>query len=105
MRSLPLLLLFACTSQHGGSSLDSASGDGAASDGGLADGGATDGGLTDGGGIDTGTQAKLHGSVPAKALAAPEFAALNRDGAPRSREDLLGHPTVIWFYPLAASSG
>ena len=47
----------------------------------------------------------LNGSVPEIALAAPEFAATNRDGAARDREDLLGHPTVMWFYPAAATAG
>jgi peroxiredoxin len=39
------------------------------------------------------------------ALPAPEFDALNYDESPRSRDDLIGQPTVMWFYPLAASSG
>jgi hypothetical protein len=48
---------------------------------------------------------ELNGSVPDEALAAPEFVATNRDGGARSREDLLGHPTVMWFYPAAATAG
>lgn len=48
---------------------------------------------------------RLNGSVPDEALAAPDFAATNRDGSGRDREDLLGHPTVIWFYPAAATAG
>ena len=47
----------------------------------------------------------LHGTVPTESLPAPEFAAINRDGSARSKPDLVGHPTVIWFYPLANSSG
>jgi hypothetical protein len=43
----------------------------------------------------------LYGEVPDEAVPLPEFAALNRDGGARSREDLLGHPTVMWFYPAA----
>ena len=27
------------------------------------------------------------------------------DGSGRAREDLLGHPTVMWFYPAAATAG
>jgi hypothetical protein len=38
-------------------------------------------------------------------LAAIAFSATNRDGTARSREDLLGHPTVMWFYPAASSYG
>lgn len=48
---------------------------------------------------------ELNGSVPDEPLAAPEFVATNRDGGARSREDLLGHPTVMWFYPAAATAG
>jgi cytochrome oxidase Cu insertion factor (SCO1/SenC/PrrC family) len=47
----------------------------------------------------------LHGTVPSKALAAPTFTATNRDGTTRDRAALLGHPTVMWFYPQAATSG
>ena len=47
----------------------------------------------------------LNGAQPETALGAPEFSATNRDGSARSREDLLGHPTVMWFYPLAATAG
>ena len=95
-----LLLLLACTAAE---PTDSASGDGGgvSSDGG---GSASDGGgrASDGGGVDPDT---LNGSVPDKALPAPEFVAINRDGAARDREDLLGHPTVMWFYPAANTAG
>ena len=47
----------------------------------------------------------LHGSVPENNLALPDFSASNYDGAARTREDLMGHPTVIWFYPAAATAG
>lgn len=47
----------------------------------------------------------LNGSKPAENLPAPEFAATNRDGTPRARPDLIGHPTVVWFYPAAMTSG
>lgn len=49
--------------------------------------------------------AGLIGQPPAAPRALPEFQATNRDGAARRREDLLGHPTVIWFYPAAATAG
>jgi hypothetical protein len=48
---------------------------------------------------------ELNGTVPDTALPAPEFVATNRDGGARAREDLLGHPTVMWFYPAAATAG
>ena len=46
-----------------------------------------------------------NGAVPTEALEAPEFAATNRDGGARDREDLLGHPTIMWFYPAAGTYG
>ncbi len=47
----------------------------------------------------------LNGTPPESPIPLPSFAATNRDGSARSRDDLLGHPTVMWFYPLAASAG
>ncbi len=92
---MTLLLFLACMAKDSPSDPTS---DGGGTDGG-ADAAATDGG-TDGG-LATG----LIGSAPAKAIPAPEFVATNRDGSGRSREDLLGHPTVIWFYPAASTAG
>ena len=46
-----------------------------------------------------------NGTIPNDALEAPDFAATNRDGGSRDREDLLGHPTVMWFYPAAGTYG
>lgn len=48
----------------------------------------------------------LHGNRPAQNLAAPSFSSVkNRDGSPRTREDLVGQPTVLWFYPAANTGG
>lgn len=47
----------------------------------------------------------LHGVAPEEPVPVPEFSATNRDGAPRSSVDLVGHPTVVWFYPLANTAG
>jgi len=47
----------------------------------------------------------LNGTVPPQPLAAPHFTARNRDDTSRSRPDLIGHPTVMWFYPKANTSG
>jgi peroxiredoxin Q/BCP len=47
----------------------------------------------------------LIGTPPAAAIDAPEFTAQNRDGAARSRADLLGQPTVMWFFPSADTPG
>lgn len=49
--------------------------------------------------------ADLYGVAPQTAVAAPEFTAINHDGATRTREDLLGHRTVMWFFPFAQSPG
>lgn len=54
--------------------------------------------------VDTSTEG-LHGEWPSAAIPAPEFAAKNLDGTARSKPDLVGHPTVVWFYPLANSGG
>lgn len=66
--------------------------------------GAADGSSDGADGAADGT-ADLNGTPPASPIALPSFAATNRDGSARSRDDLLGHPTVMWFYPLAASAG
>lgn len=50
-------------------------------------------------------QGSLNGTFPTEELALIEFNALNFDGTERGRDDLLGHPTVLWFYPLAQSGG
>jgi len=55
--------------------------------------------------IDTGSAGGLTGTIPEEALAAPEFSATNLDSTERSQVDLIGHPTVIWFYPLANTPG
>ncbi len=47
----------------------------------------------------------LHGQVPTTVTTVPEFSAVNQDGAPRTRADLLGHPTVVWFFPAAGTAG
>jgi len=47
----------------------------------------------------------LHGAAPSGDTSLPEFTATNMDGSPRTRDDLQGHPTIIWFYPLANTGG
>ena len=47
----------------------------------------------------------LFGQRPASALSLPTFMALNSDGASRTQADLLGHPTVMWFFPFAGTPG
>lgn len=47
----------------------------------------------------------LYGTLPASNLEPTEFVALNRDGSERTAADLIGQPTVMWFYPLANSPG
>lgn len=49
--------------------------------------------------------ADLNGTYVEEGTEAPEFDATNRDDTPRDRDNLLGHPTVIWFYPAAATGG
>ena len=47
----------------------------------------------------------LVGTQPPEALPAPEFSALNSVGNTRSQEDLIGTPTVLWFFPAADTPG
>ena len=47
----------------------------------------------------------LNGAAPSGDTSLPTFTAQNMDGSPRTRDDLLGHPTVMWFYPLANTGG
>jgi len=42
--------------------------------------------------------------APAKVDLA-SFAAVSDDGSPRDMSHLRGHPTVVWFYPKAATGG
>jgi hypothetical protein len=67
-------------------------------------GGGTGGGDTGGGAVDSAAPV-LVGQAPASPVPAPDFAATNRDGGARDREDPLGHPTVMWFYPAAGTAG
>ncbi len=65
---------------------------------------------TDTSGTDTDDSAEpmpdgLHGVAPTEPVPVPEFSATNRDGTARSSVDLVGHPTVVWFYPLANTAG
>ena len=79
-----------------------------AGDAGADDGEAGDPGLGDdmvadaGGDFDFDT---LFGVQPKENLEAPGFSARNLDGSSRSRPDLIGHASVIWFYPMANTSG
>ncbi len=50
-------------------------------------------------------ESALHGVAPAAPVPLPEFAAVSHDGSPRSRADLVGHPTVVWFFPAAGTPG
>ncbi len=47
----------------------------------------------------------LHGSYPPSELPVATFEALSHEGLSRTSADLLGHPTVIWFYPMAGTPG
>lgn len=54
---------------------------------------------------DIDTAEDYNGTLPAESIPAPEFEVQNMDESPRTREDLMGHPSVIWFYPAAGTSG
>jgi hypothetical protein len=48
---------------------------------------------------------QLFGTVPESPIAAPDFQAVNEHGELRDRSALLGHPTVMWFFPLSGTPG
>jgi hypothetical protein len=99
-RYLLLLTAFACSSDGG-------DGPGAA-DAGVGGPDAAAGAMADAavpGAPDATPLPMLHGSPPLAPMTAPEFTVLNRDGSERTRADLLGHRTVMWFYPAAYTSG
>ena len=47
----------------------------------------------------------LHGSYPPTELPVATFDATSHEGLARTSADLIGHPTVIWFYPKAGTAG
>ena len=51
------------------------------------------------------TTLNLNGSIPQAAVTVPTFAALNSDGSPRGPSDLMGKPTIMWFFPIAGTPG
>ena len=55
--------------------------------------------------VATDATASLHGTRPDAPVPPPTFSAVTQDGEPRSREHLLGHPTVLWFFPFAGTPG
>jgi hypothetical protein len=48
---------------------------------------------------------KLYGTAPDTVVPAPTFAVYNHESEVRTREDLMGHPTVFWFFPFADTPG
>ena len=50
-------------------------------------------------------QSELNGTLIADVIPAPEFQVQNQDGLERTKADLEGKPTVIWFYPAANTPG
>ena len=47
----------------------------------------------------------LIGIPPQSPVGLPTFEVLNYDASPRTQADLLGHRSVIWFYPFANTPG
>ena len=50
-------------------------------------------------------QSELNGTLVTDTIPAPEFVVLNHDGSERTRDNLMGKPTVVWFYPAANTPG
>jgi len=55
-------------------------------------------------GFDT-ASLELNGTWPESPIDAPEFTALNYDNTSRGQDDLIGNPSVLWFYPAAGTFG
>ena len=47
----------------------------------------------------------LIGTEPSQDTPPPVFSAINYDGGIRNQDDLIGHPTVVWFFPFAGTPG
>ena len=47
----------------------------------------------------------LVGTRPTTVVSAPEFTVQNQAGQTRTRADLLGQPTAVWFFPMAGTPG
>jgi peroxiredoxin Q/BCP len=47
----------------------------------------------------------LHGTPPSKEIPLPVFEARNTQNQPRLPTDLIGKPTILWFFPFAATPG
>jgi len=47
----------------------------------------------------------LHGTPPSKEIPLPVFEARNTQNQPRLPKDLIGKPTILWFFPFAATPG
>ena len=47
----------------------------------------------------------LFGERPSSPLSVPSFMAQNYDGAQRGQADLIGQPTVVWFFPFEGTPG
>ena len=47
----------------------------------------------------------LYGTPPDREIPLPTFTVRDSSGEERTRDALIGHPTVVWFYPSAGTSG
>jgi hypothetical protein len=45
------------------------------------------------------------GTIPSTVLPVPDFTAQNYDEELRDKNNLVGQPTVIWFFPAAGTYG
>ena len=60
-------------------------------------------------GTDTNTEIddnqEYFGTVPSSQLVVPDFSARNYDEELRDKNNLIGQPTVLWFFPAAGTYG
>jgi thioredoxin-dependent peroxiredoxin len=97
-----LLLVWLCACTDKGSDSDAGEGDADTDGDSDSDTDADSDADTD---ADSDTDVSFNGETPTVPISAPDFGATNRDGSARDRGDLLGHPTVMWFYPGAFTGG
>ena len=60
-------------------------------------------------GVNTSTEPddnqEYFGTIPTSQLVAPDFSAQNYDEGLRDKNNLIGQPTVLWFFPAAGTYG
>ena len=87
-------LLFACSSSESTKNADSSEST------------SLDSGVSD---VETNTELddnqEYFGTTPSSQIEVPDFSAQNSDETFRDKDNLIGQPTVLWFFPAAGTYG